>query len=49
MYRYPQYSLGELAVSGGYYDQSHLIHDFHRYYGLTPGQLSIQVQSNSAL
>lgn len=42
MYRYPKCSLGELAISGGYYDQSHFIHHFQRYYGLSPGQLSVQ-------
>ncbi len=27
----------EVAADHGYYDQSHLIHDFRRYAGMTPG------------
>lgn len=39
MYRYPQFSMNELAIAYGYYDQSHFINSFQRYYGLSPGQL----------
>lgn len=39
MHRFPHYSMSELAISCGYYDQSHLINSFQRYYGLSPGQI----------
>ena len=38
----PEMSLTELAFSGNYYDQSHLIKDFKRYTGNTPGAFFIQ-------
>ena len=31
-------SLADLAVSFGWYDQSHFVRDFRRYLGVTPGQ-----------
>lgn len=30
----------EVAVAAGYYDQSHFIHDFHEFCGLTPTRLA---------
>jgi AraC-like DNA-binding protein len=34
----PEMPLTELAYSGGYYDQSHMINDFRTLSGKTPGQ-----------
>lgn len=39
MYRFPHLPMSELATSYGYYDQSHFINNFQRYYGLSPSQL----------
>lgn len=39
MYYFPQLHMSELATFYGYYDQSHLINSFQRYYGLSPNQL----------
>lgn len=38
----PQLPLSKLATAFGYYDQAHLNLAFHRYYGLTPGQLRLR-------
>jgi AraC-like DNA-binding protein len=32
--------LGRVALDAGYYDQSHLIREFRRFAGMTPGELS---------
>jgi AraC-like DNA-binding protein len=34
--------LGQVAVDAGYYDQSHLIREFRRFAGMTPGDLRRQ-------
>ncbi|MFC4619483.1 DUF6597 domain-containing transcriptional factor [Camelliibacillus cellulosilyticus] len=39
LYHGSQHRLTDLAVKYGYYDQSHFIRHFKRYYGLLPGQV----------
>lgn len=34
------YSFTDMALKYGYYDQSHMIRSFKRYYGMTPKQLA---------
>lgn len=38
MHTLPEISLTALAAEAGYYDQSHMIRDFRRMSGYTPGQ-----------
>ncbi|MCE9523328.1 MAG: helix-turn-helix domain-containing protein [Alphaproteobacteria bacterium] len=38
-----------LALEAGYYDQSHLIRDFHRYIGCSPSQFVSQMRGLSAV
>jgi AraC-like DNA-binding protein len=38
----------ELALACGYFDQSHLINDFHEFSGSTPGRYSLQQQQRDA-
>ncbi|TQM31909.1 AraC family transcriptional regulator [Nocardia bhagyanarayanae] len=40
--------LGQLADRLGYYDQSHLTRDFHRFAGTTPGRLLLRHMSPSS-
>lgn len=37
--KHPVFSLTELALQSGYYDQAHFIRDYKEYTGYTPGQL----------
>ncbi len=38
--RRPAPDLLQTALDAGYYDQAHFIHDFHRFYGVSPSALS---------
>ncbi len=35
-------SLAEVSTTAGYYDQSHMIRDFHEFAGMTPGDARLQ-------
>ncbi|CAG7633375.1 DUF6597 domain-containing transcriptional factor [Paenibacillus allorhizosphaerae] len=45
---FPPSRFAEIAAQHGYYDQSHLIHSFNRYYGLPPSQIFKTAHSNEA-
>lgn len=40
-------SLTEIAVDAGFYDQSHLVHEFKRYTGFTPKQYQILLRDDA--
>ncbi|WP_280520891.1 helix-turn-helix domain-containing protein [Xylanibacillus composti] len=39
LYQQASPSFADIAIQYGYYDQSHLIQHFKRYYGMSPGQI----------
>ncbi|QFY42553.1 AraC family transcriptional regulator [Candidatus Methylospira mobilis] len=39
----------EVAYAAGYYDQSHMIHDFHELYGLSPESIYPQMEASRTI
>lgn len=47
--RKTHHSWADVAHMAGYYDQSHMIHDFHKLYGISPDSLYPQIEASQTI